>query len=220
MKKFFTENTELKLITLVLSLILWFVVTLKGQSEVIMELPIEYKNIPKGVEITKTSAKFVNVSIKGQERIVKNLLPKDINVFVDLSKVKQGETMFYFTKDNIKMPPSITLARFNPTNIIVRTEDVFTMMLPIKPVIKGEPKHGFTVSEITSTPEEISATGSRQALNKLEYIETEPVYVKDADATFDKTVRLVLKDRTLSYENDIVKIKITITADKTTGAKK
>ncbi|MBF0457554.1 MAG: YbbR-like domain-containing protein [Nitrospirae bacterium] len=220
MKKFFTENTELKLITLVLSLILWFIVTLRGQTEVIMELPIEYKNIPKSVEITKTSAKFVSVSIKGQERIVKNLLPKDINVFVDLSKVKQGETMFYFTKENIKLPPSLTLAKFNPSNVIVQTEEVFTMSLPIKPVLKGTPKNGFIVDEVMVIPEEISATGSRQALNKLEYIETEPVNVKDADASFEKTVRLVLRDRSLIYQNDVVKVKITIAADKITGAKK
>lgn len=220
MKKFFTENTELKLITLVLSLILWFIVTLRGQTEVIMELPIEYKNIPKSVEITKSSAKFVSVSIKGQERIVKNLLPKDINVFVDLSKVKQGETMFYFTKENIKLPPSLTLAKFNPSNVIVQTEEVFTMLLPIKPMLKGTPRKGFIVDEIIVTPEEISATGSRQALNKLEYIETEPVNVKDADASFEKTVRLVLRDRSLIYQNDVVKVKITIAPDKITGDKK
>ncbi|MBF0568839.1 MAG: YbbR-like domain-containing protein [Nitrospirae bacterium] len=220
MKKFFTENTDLKLITLVLSLILWFIVTLKGQSEVIMELPVEYKNIPKGVEITKTSARFVNVSIKGQERIVKNLLPKDINVFVDLSKVKRGETMFYFTKDNVKLPPSVTLAKINPSNITVHTEEVFTMSLPIKPITKGEPKKGFAISDVTSIPEEITVEGSRKALNKLEYIETEPVDVKDAAAAFEKTVRLVLKDKTLTYQNNAVKVKITIAAQKITGAKK
>ncbi|MBF0555653.1 MAG: hypothetical protein HQK96_14075 [Nitrospirae bacterium] len=214
MKKFFTENTDLKLITLVLSLILWFIVTLKGQSEVIMELPVEYRNIPKGVEITKTSAKFVNVSIKGQEKIVKNLLPKDINVFVDLSKVKQGETMFYFTKDNVKLPPSLTLVKINPSNIIVHTEEVFTMSMPVKPIIKGEPKKGFAISDITVIPDEISVEGARQALNKLEYIETEPVNVKGADAAFEKSVRLVLKDRSLIYQNDVVKIKIIIVGEK------
>jgi YbbR domain-containing protein len=214
MKKFFTENTELKLITLVLSLILWFFVTLKGQSEVIMELPVEYKNVPKGVEITKTSAKFISVSIKGQERIVKNLLPKDINIFVDLSKVKQGETMFYFTKDNIKLPQSLTLTKFNPSNIIVYTEEVFTRGLPVRPVLKGAPKKGYVVKEITAIPDEISVEGSRQAIDRLEYIETEPVSIKGADANLEKTVRLVLKDKTLNYQNDVVKVKIIIAGER------
>ncbi|MBF0318909.1 MAG: hypothetical protein HQL01_03765 [Nitrospirae bacterium] len=214
MKKFFTENTELKLITLFISLILWFFVTLKGQSEVIIELPVEYKNIPKGVEITKASAKFVNVSIKGPERIIKNLLPKDINVFVDLSKVKQGETMFYFTKENIKIPPSLTLARFNPSNIVVYTEEIFTKSLIVKPIIKGAPKKGYVISDITAIPDEISVEGSRQALNKLEHIETEPVNVRGADANIEKTVRLVIKDRSLNYHVDVAKVIIIIEGEK------
>ena len=90
-KAFFMENLTFKILSVALALFLWFFVTFKGQTETSVEVPLEFKNTPAGMEILKQSARKINVSISARERILKELAQTDIRVVVDLSNAKFGE---------------------------------------------------------------------------------------------------------------------------------
>ncbi len=47
MKKFFFENLGLKIAAVLLSVVLWIFVTSRGQSEMSLDVPLEFKNIPR-----------------------------------------------------------------------------------------------------------------------------------------------------------------------------
>src|SRR3990172_1352110 len=102
MKKLFTENLGLKISAVLISVFLWFFVTSRGQSEISFEVPLEFKNIPADIGIVNTSVKTVSVTVRGHERPMKNLKASDVRVYVDLSKAKKGEEVFYVNKENIK----------------------------------------------------------------------------------------------------------------------
>ncbi len=46
MRKFFLENLGLKTAAVLLSMVLWIFVTSRGQSEISIDVPLEFKNIP------------------------------------------------------------------------------------------------------------------------------------------------------------------------------
>ncbi|MBF0345481.1 MAG: YbbR-like domain-containing protein [Nitrospirae bacterium] len=210
MKRLLTVNTELKAITLILALLLWFFVTLKGQSDIILELPVEYKNIPKGFELVKSSSNFVNISLKGQERLVKNLAPKDVSIYVDLSKVKEGETVINLSTANIRVPPSVTINKITPANVIVQVEETMMKTVAVKPIIKGHPQNGFMVTDVVSYPEEVTIEGYKRELKNIEYIETKAINIQNADATVERYVSLVRKDKDMDHFKETVKVKIII----------
>ncbi|MBF0566638.1 MAG: YbbR-like domain-containing protein [Nitrospirae bacterium] len=213
MKRFFTENIDIKIITLILAIILWFFVNIKGHSDIMLELPIEYKNIPKDYEITKTSANLINVRIQGQEHIIKGLSPRDLSIYIDLSKAHEGEKIYYVTKDNIKLPPSISVVNIDPSSITVNLEEVSRRTLNVKPKIRGTPKKGYSIVDVISIPGEITVEGSKKELDKLNHIDTEPIDVRNADSTFEREVRLVYKERDINNRRETVRVKIIISGE-------
>ncbi|MBF0338798.1 MAG: hypothetical protein HQL05_13335 [Nitrospirae bacterium] len=210
MKKLLTDNMELKAITLVLALLLWFFVTLKGQSDIILELPLEYKNIPKGFELVNSSSNFVNISVKGQERLIKNIDPKDVSIYVDLSKAKNGETIVHLSKENVKVPASVTVNKITPAHVVIHMEETIAKIVPVKVVIKGQPQRGFAVTDTIVSPEEITIEGYKRDLKNVSFIETQPINIRNANATVERYVSLVRKDKEMGNFNDRVKVKLII----------
>ena len=68
MKKLFTENLGLKISAVLISVFLWFFVTSRGQSEITLDIPLEFKNIPADIGLVNTSVKTVSVTVRGHER--------------------------------------------------------------------------------------------------------------------------------------------------------
>ncbi|MBF0538956.1 MAG: hypothetical protein HQL03_11980 [Nitrospirae bacterium] len=210
MKKLFTVNTELKAITLVLALLLWFFVTLKGQSDIVLELPVEYKHIPKGFEIEKSSSNFVNISVKGQERLIKNIDPKDVSIYVDLAKAKEGETIINLGKENVKVPPSITVNKITPAHIVVHLEETISKVVQVRAVITGQPQKGFAVTDTIVYPDELTIEGYKRNLKNIGFLETQPINIRNATTTVERYVSLIRKDKEMEYFKDRVKVKVII----------
>ena len=49
MKKLFLENIGLKIASVLLSIFLWVFVTSRGLSEMSLDIPLEFKNVPAGL---------------------------------------------------------------------------------------------------------------------------------------------------------------------------
>jgi len=69
MKKPFVENLGLKASAVLIALVLWFFVTSRGQSEISLDAPVEFKNMPQGLEMVNSTSKTVAVTVRGQEQI-------------------------------------------------------------------------------------------------------------------------------------------------------
>lgn len=122
-KKLFLEDLGLKIAAVLLSVVLWIFVTSRGQSEITIDIPPEFKNIPAGLEVVNHSVKVISLNIKGQERLIKDIKPSDIRVYIDLSKAKKGEGIYYINKDDIRLPRAITVTNITPSYVKVITEE-------------------------------------------------------------------------------------------------
>ena len=112
MRKIFFSKPGIKIFSVLLAVSLWIFVTYKGQTEMAIETPISFKNIPRGMELLRQSAKTVTLNLRGHERLLKSLRPIDISVVVDLSKAKKGETTYYLDKKSIIIPGTAEILRW------------------------------------------------------------------------------------------------------------
>jgi len=210
MKRWLTKNLGLKMLTLTLSIAIWVFITQRGQSEIPFEVPLEYKNIPKGFEITKRGATTVNIHIQGQEKIVKNLNPRDISVYIDMSKAMEGERIFYISKETIKIPSSLTVNKINPTYVKVTLEKTKTRTVGIKPLITGTPENGYYVRGVRVSPEKVVIEGVESVLKKIAFIKTEPVDVSNKNSTFVSDIPLSYEGTNVKPHIEIVQVTVTI----------
>lgn len=208
------ENIWLLLFTLMTSVSLWFFITYKGQSEMIVEASLEYKNIPRGLEISRQNIKKVNLNIRGHERLIKNLSPSEIRIIIDLSTAKHGDNIFYFDKDNVTIPKAIKVLRIEPTFVKVTLDEYVSKTLPVKALLVGSPEKGYVVESIKITPPTVTIEGSKTEVSTVRLIKTEPIEISGLDSNITINARLSNNGKNIKIEPSEANISITISRGK------
>jgi len=208
MKNILTENIGLKISAILISVFLWFFVTSAGQSEITLEVPLEFKNIPADFGIANTSVKTVNVAVRGHERPMKNLKSSDVRVYVDLNKAKKGEDVFPVTKDDIKLPYALTVMNVSPSTVKVKLDETDSKIVLVKPVLTGDPGNGFFVNSVKVEPKSVVIKGLKSAVRKLSIVKTEPLDITDSNKTM--TQELNIDTGGVNVTPDVNTVKVTI----------
>jgi len=212
MKKIFLENLGLKIAAVLLSIVLWLFVTSRGQSEISIDVALEFKNIPSGLEMVNHSMKTISLSIKGQERLIKNIKPSDIMVSVDLSKARKGEGIYYINREDIKLPHAITVTNINPSSVKVMTEETVSKTVKVSPVITGEPERGFYIKSVDVVPQYVVIEGTQSEIIKVGNIKTEPLDITGFNESFSQDLKLDLTGRNIRSKINNVIVKVVIGA--------
>jgi len=210
MRKLLLENIGMKIAAVVLAVILWFFVTSRGQSEISMEIPLELKNIPRGLESVKQGTKSISVSLKGQERLLRNVKPSNVRVYVDLNKARKGKGTYYISKDDVKLPSTMTIISISPSSVWIVLEETIIKTAPIQPIIVGNPAKGFFIGSVEITPKEVTVEGARAEVSRIKVLKTEPIDITDLNETFVQDVRLDVTGRNVRTEVQEVSVKIVI----------
>lgn len=208
MKKSILSNIGLKLISFGIALTLWLFITYRGQSELVIDVPIEFKNIPKGMEILRQSVKEVSLNISGPDRLLKVIRPSEIRVIIDLSNAKKGESIFYIDRNNVTVPSTIKVQRIEPTNIRILMDESVKKTVPIKAFVVGEPQRGYRIIEIKTDPSHIKIEGAKTEINKINFLRTEPIDVSGLDEDLTQNVRLNMTGR--NVRSDVSEVTVTV----------
>src|SRR5574340_564346 len=122
-RRLFLENWPIKLISLLLSVALWFYVTSKGKTEVSFTVPLELRNIPQGMAVVGGVPATLEVRVQGQERILRDgNVSRKIAGILDLSLARQGDNTLRLSPDDIRRPSGILVTHLSPYDIKVTLE--------------------------------------------------------------------------------------------------
>lgn len=210
MKRFFTENLGLKITAVLLSVILWFFVTSRGQSEIAIETPLEFKNVPAEFDIASTSVKAVSVTVRGQERMIKNIRPSDIRVFVDLEKARNGETTLSISTEDVQLPYAVSVTSVMPNSVRVRLDKRVIKTVRIQPMLTGEMPQGLSVAAVSVQPRSVTVTGLKSELEKLRTLRTDPVDISELAASDSIETGIDRAGFSIEVEPATVKVQITV----------
>lgn len=210
MRKFFLDNLGLKIAAVLLSVALWFFATSRGQSEISIDVPLVFRNIPSGIEMVNNNIKTISLNIKGQERLIKNIKLSDIVIYIDLSKAKKGKSIYYITRDNIKLPHSLTVLNINPSSVKVIIEDTITKTVKVMPVIIGEPEKGYYVKSVEVAPEIVVIEGVSSEVRRFNTIKTESLDITGSNETFTQELKLDLTGKNIRAKINDIKVKVVI----------
>lgn len=214
MKKLLVENLGLKIAAILLSIVLWFFVTSRGQSEISIDVPLEFKNIPSGLEMVNHGMKTITLNIKGQERIIKTIRSSDVRVALDLSRAKKGEGVYYINRDDIKLPHAGTVTNIDPSSVRVITEETASKTVKVVPVIIGEPARGYYLKSIEVSPQTLIIEGVRSEIAKASTLKTEPLDITGLNETVKQDLRIDVTGRNIRSKVSDVSVKVAIGAQR------
>lgn len=213
-KKSALENIWLLLFAFLTSISLWFFVTYKGQSEMIIEAALEYKNMPRGLEISRQNIKKVSLNIRGHERLMKNLPSSETRVIVDLSNAKQGDNTIYLEKENVAIPRTIKVLRIEPAFVKITLDEYVSRTLPVKANLLGLPAEGYFVQSIKVEPSSATIEGSKTEIAKIRLLRTEPLDISGIDSNMTLNARISANGKNIRIEPPEVNITIILSRSK------
>lgn len=208
MRKMLTENTAIKVISIMISLFLWFFVTFKGQTETSIEVPLELKNTPAEMEVLRQSVRKITVSISARERILKDIAQNDVRVIVDISNVKLGENSIPITKSSVKLPRGVEILRIDPSTVKLFVDKKEQKNVPVKAVITGKPEKGFVIDSIEITPSNISIEGAKRELDRIRIIKTEPIDIEGLNNNLTIQAKIDPEGKIFRAEKDTVNVTV------------
>jgi YbbR domain-containing protein len=207
MKKFFTTNIWLKLVSLIMAVALWFFVILSGRSEVTMDVPVNFINIPDKFEIVDYP-KSISITIEGQERLLKYLKPDEINAVLDISNAKSGRSFYTISRENIKLPKSFLVTGINPETFSLTIEVQLKKVVSVKPHITGAPEKSYKIAAIKVEPETVTLEGPASAISKIDIVRTEPIDINGINNNLVYKANLDLSDPLIKKNINKVDIKL------------
>src|SRR5215475_5979149 len=169
-KHLLTHNWLLKIVSLVLAVMLWMAVANQASSEIGLEVPLEYRNIPRKLEITGDMTNTVQVRLRGSSSLIKDITAKDVSTTIDLGKMTPGEKIVPLSPQNVQAPFGAEVTRVNPSSVRFNLEHTVTKTIPVVPTYQLP--DGYEVGKFEVRPPAVQIEGPESRVTALNSIAT------------------------------------------------
>ena len=116
-KHWITDNWTLKVLALALSLVLWVTVASETTSEIGMQVPLEYRNVPADLEITADATNSVEVRLRGSSRRIEKVSASELAATIDLANMMPGDKTIPLTAGNVQAPLGTEVVGIRPSHV-------------------------------------------------------------------------------------------------------
>ena len=172
-KQYILGNWKLKLLSVALATMLWFVVFLMGETKKEISVPVTIINLNKGYVIMKMDMAKVDITLTGRVSVLKDIKENDVRVSLSALNMQEGENVFSITKSNVQIPRGVQIGDIRPSSIKVDIDRIIEKKL--KTTAKLD-RRWMGVYEIKSwSPNYVTVEGPKRIWEKKTFIDTLPV---------------------------------------------
>lgn len=191
------RNLGLKFLSTCIAALLWLVVAGERVVERVMRAPVEFQNLPTGLELVGNPPDTVEVRLRGSSGALSRMGPGDLSTVLDLKTARPGRRLFHLTATQVSVPYGIEVVQVGPSTLTMEFEMSGVRVVPVEPDVEGRPLAGFEVTKVTSDPATVEVAGPESALKRLLAAVTEPVVVTDETRSVREVVTIGVPDASL-----------------------
>ncbi len=114
------RNVRLKLSALGIAFVIWGLVFMTGSSVRTFTVPIEFENVPSGLQISEPANDVLVVQLQAATRLFTTLDESQLVVRADLRGKTEGLHSIEVKPENLNLPPGVSLERAVPRVLRVR----------------------------------------------------------------------------------------------------
>lgn len=174
------RNFWLKLLALLIATGLWFIVAGEHVGERSLRVPLEFRNVPSGMEIVGDPPATVDVRLRGSSGILGRLEPGEVMVTLDLQDARRGMRLFHFQPDAVDRPFGVEVVQIQPPTLSLDLQPTASRRVPVVPALEGQPAEGFIVRAVRSDPATVEILGPEEHVKQVTEATTEPVPIDGA----------------------------------------
>ena len=173
MRKFFHNDTSIRVISVLISILLWmYVVGVNNPtvSVILKGIPVQITNNEKfdstGLKVISVSHKTIDVKIEGRHSEVSKVSAADIEATVDVSSVLRAGTFDLDIKLN-SADNGVTYTNVTSEKARIYADFVIAVNKDIEVETSGTPKEGFAVESVTTADTKILVRGPKSVVGSV-----------------------------------------------------
>lgn len=182
------RHLGLKFLSIALAVLLWLLVADQQMVERAVRAPLEFHNVPEGLELVNDPPDAVEVRLRGPSTQLARLLPGDVVAGLNLQAARAGSRLFHLLSDEIRVPYGVQVTQVNPASLSLTFEKMGSRIVPVVPAVEGDPAPGYAAGRVTANPAVVEVVGPISLLQDLKSATTEPVLIAQATRTVQDRV--------------------------------
>ena len=191
------RNIWLKFLSISIAALLWLVVAGDRVVDRALRVPIEFQNLPQGLEIVGEPPDTVDVRLRGSSGTIGRLGAGDMAAVIDLRNARPGRRLFHITPSNVNVPYGVEVVQVAPATLPIAFENSAVRVVRVRPSIEGRPAPGYEVAAVSAIPATVEIVGPESSLRGLDEAMTEPISVVDATRPLREVVTIGVADPTV-----------------------
>lgn len=152
---------------------------------------IEVKDLPNDKVIVWQHKKQVEVEVRGPSFLVSRVVASPPTVRLELPDRIEGRYTAQIGKRNLNVSAPLQVTSIEPSSVSFTVENKISREVPIRIPKIGVMDEEYKLEEIKIAPTSASVTGPESEVGDLQYIQTEPLELKEMHAS--STRELVLR---------------------------
>ena len=212
------QNLPLKLISLVIAVFLWLMVTGKDYRYGDFDIPIELKGLPENLILTRAASedqevKNATVRIRATETVIRSLDERSMFLQMDISSLGQGDHLMQLSGDMVMgKPPGAEITEITPRVLELNIEELLIKpIVVVNPEILGKPADNYDIWQINCNPPSVRVQGPKSVVEKIEKISTPQINVDGmSQSMIERSMLLVPPHPLVSLFPEVVNLRIRI----------
>jgi YbbR-like protein len=188
------RHLGLKFLSILLATSIWLLVADQQLVERSVRAPLEFHNMPAGLELVNDPPDSVEVRLRGSSGLLGRLAPGDVVAVMNLQTVRTGTRLLHVLADEVRVPYGVHVAQVTPSSVALTFEATGVRTVPVVPAVEGDPAPGFAAGRITADPPLVEIIGPVSLLQELKSATTEPVVISKATRTVQDKVTVGVRD--------------------------
>ena len=173
--------------------IFWFLFGAQREVLTVLTVPVEFRNLPKNLELIKAVDSEVTIHVAGGQEIVKSLKESSVAARIDLAEVESGRHFWDISPKNFYLPPGVSIRKILPTSIEMFLEEKKTKTVPVVPNFDGDFPEGLSAGMARIEPSMIDVVAPISVLKSIKDLRTEPIDAGEVTHGWKKGVRLIIE---------------------------
>jgi len=207
-----TRNLGWKIFSLALAIGLWFAFVGETETAASVAVPVEYRNLPQGMDISNDLPDHLYLKVRGPAARVSTNEISQASVVLDLSSIERpGEQTFTLDQNSVKLPTGLSLTRAVPSQIRVKVENRDSRQVPVEIRFAGPPPQGYRVASQSVYPPKLLVLGPRSHMERLTAVETDAIDLSRTVGTAEFRVSAYVRNPQLRFDGPpVVAVRITL----------
>jgi len=188
MKKPQVKDWNLKVFSLLVSVVLFLFVNLQSGTSVNVEFPIEYRTADDIMLVADTETTLI-ATMKGPWASFRSFA--DVPpVVIDLREKLPGPVLFRLSAGHIRTPAGMEVLSFRPYQLEIELDRRVEKLVAVEVDPLGRPGFGFEIADMHADPPRVRVEGPMSKMRTLDFVHTRPVDLRDREDDLSIEVEL------------------------------